>query len=169
MAGKRKKQRARAAAQTGEDAPIAQNRRARYEYEILDTHEAGLVLLGMEVKSLRAGRVNLAGSFAALRRGELFLLALHITPWESAGAAARAPQAATRPRKLLLHRRELAKLSGQVAEKGLTLIPLSLYWKRGRAKVLLALARRRRRYDKRAALRRKDQQRTIARALRRPR
>ena len=142
---------------------IATNRRARYEYGILDTLEAGLVLLGPEVKSLRAGRANLADSYAAISRGELVLRKLHISPYEPATRANPEPM---RERKLLAHRKQIAKLTGQLAERGLTLIPLSLYFKNGRAKVELGLARGKRRYDKRQALRKQQDEREIQRTVR---
>jgi SsrA-binding protein len=144
-------------------AVIASNRRARHEYEVLDTFEAGIALLGPEVKSLRQGRANLADSYASVRRGEIFLHNLHISPYEQAGRENPEP---TRDRKLLLHRREIHRLQGEVAERGLTLVPLSLYWKEGRAKVELALVRGRRRHDKREAIRRREQEREMDRAVR---
>ncbi len=147
-------------------ARIASNRRARRDYEVLETCEAGIALLGSEVKSLRAGQVALGDAFAALRRGELWLLNLHIGAYEQAGRSAPEP---LRERKLLLHRREIARLSRRVAEKGFTLVPLSLYWKQGRAKVELGLCRGRRRYDKRQVIRKREDQRNLARALRRGR
>ncbi len=142
---------------------IATNRRARYEYEILDTLEAGLVLLGPEVKSLRAGRANLADSYASISRGELVLRKLHISPYEPATRENAEPM---RERKLLVHRKQIAKLTGQLAERGLTLIPLSLYFKNGRAKVELGLARGKRRYDKRQALRKQQDEREMQRTVR---
>jgi SsrA-binding protein len=142
---------------------IASNRRARHEYEILDSLEAGIALRGPEVKSLREGRANLSDAYAIVRRGEVFLLNLHISPYQQAGRENLDP---TRERKLLLHRREIARLKTQVAERGLTLIPLSLYWKEGRAKVDLAVVRGRRRHDKREAIRRREQDREVQRASR---
>ena len=142
---------------------IASNRRARHEYEILDTLEAGIALRGPEVKSLRAGRANLSDAYAILRGGEVFLRNLHISPYQEAGRENPDP---TRERKLLLHRQEIHRLRSKVAERGLTLIPLSLYWKDGRAKVELAVARGKRRYDKREAIRRREQDREAQRASR---
>jgi SsrA-binding protein len=142
---------------------IASNRRARHEYEILDTLEAGIALRGPEVKSLRAGRANLSDAYAILRGGEVFLRNLHISPYQEAGRENSDP---TRERKLLLHRQEIHRLRSKVAERGLTLIALSLYWKDGRAKVELAVARGRRRYDKREAIRRREQDREAQRASR---
>jgi len=145
---------------------VAQNRRARHEYEILDTVEAGIVLLGPEVKSLRQGKVSLADAYATVRRGELWLLNVHVSPYEQAGRENPNPR---RERKLLAHRAEISKLAGQVAERGLTLVPLSLYFQDGRAKVELGLARGKRRYDKRQAIRKREEDREIDRVLRRGR
>lgn len=145
---------------------VAQNRRARHEYEILDTIEAGIVLLGPEVKSLRQGKVSLADAYASVRRSELWLLNVHISPYEQAGRENPNPR---RERKLLAHRAEISKLAGQVAERGLTLVPLSLYFQDGRAKVELGLARGKRRYDKRQAIRKREEDREIDRVLRRGR
>jgi SsrA-binding protein len=144
--------------------PVATNRRARHDYEILETFEAGISLLGPEVKSLREGRANLRESFAVIRGGEAFLQQLHISPYEPATRAN--PADPTRERKLLLHRAQIAKLVGRVAERGNTLVPLSIYFKDGRAKVELALARGRHTYDKRAALRKREDDETARRALR---
>lgn len=145
---------------------VAQNRRARHEYEILDTIEAGIVLLGPEVKSLRQGKVSLAEAYATVRRGELWLMNVHISPYEQAGRENPNPR---RERKLLAHRAQISKLAGQVAERGLTLVPLSLYFQDGRAKVELGLARGKRRYDKRQAIRKREEGREIDRVLRRGR
>ncbi len=142
---------------------IASNRRARFEYEILDTFEAGMVLLGTEVKALRNGKASLGDAYAEIRRGEVYLLNAHIGAYEQ---AARANAPPLRARKLLLHRREIARLKGRVVERGLTLIPLKLYFKDGRAKVELALARGKRRYDKRQAIRQRENDRDLQRALR---
>ncbi len=142
---------------------IASNRKARFLYEILDRVEAGIALRGPEVKSLRAGRANLADSYAHVRRGELFLVNAHISPYEEAGRENKDPR---RERKLLLHRSEIARLSGEVTERGLTLIPLSLYFKDGRVKVELALVRGKKVYDKREAIRRREEDREVQRAIR---
>lgn len=142
---------------------IASNRRARYEYEILDTFEAGIALLGPEVKSLRAGGANLGDAYATVRHGEVFLVNAHISPYAQAGRENPEPR---RERKLLLHKREIARLQGQVAERGRTLIPLSLYFKQGRVKVELALARGKRRGDRRETIRRREQEREVERELR---
>ncbi|HJO24842.1 MAG: SsrA-binding protein SmpB [Myxococcota bacterium] len=142
---------------------IATNRRARFEYEILDSWEAGIALLGPEVKALRTGKANLSDSYATVRRGEAFLVNMHISPYDKAGRDNPDPR---RERKLLLHRREIARLQGAIAEKGLTLVPLKLYFKDGRAKVELGLARGKRRYDKRETIRRREQEREMQRAVR---
>ena len=142
---------------------IATNRKARYEYEIFDTFEAGVALLGPEVKSLRAGRANLSDAYATIRGREVYLVGVHISPYPQAGRATPDPR---RERKLLLHRAEIARLQGRVVERGFTLIPLQLYFKNGRAKVELAIARGKRRYDKREAIRRRETDRELQRATR---
>ena len=144
--------------------PVATNRRARHNYEIIETLEAGISLFGPEVKSLREGRANLRESFAVIKRGEVFLQQLHISPYEPAARGNASDP--TRERKLLLHSSEISKLVGRVSERGNTLVPLSIYFKNGRAKVELALARGRHTYDKRAALRQKEDQETARRAMR---
>jgi SsrA-binding protein len=142
---------------------IASNRKASFDYEILETFEAGIALLGPEVKSLREGRANLADAYATVRRGEVLLMHLHISPYAQAGRDNPDPR---RDRRLLLHRAEIRRLTGKVAERGFTLIPLRLYWKDGRAKVELGLARGKRRHDKREAIRRRESDRELARATR---
>ncbi len=142
---------------------IARNRRARPEYEVLDTVEAGISLIGPEVKSLRAGRVNLGDAYGVIRGGECWLEKLHISPYEPATRENAEPQ---RPRRLLLHRREIGKLYSRVAERGLTLIPLSLYFRDGRVKVELALVRGKRVRDKREDIKRRDADREADRAMR---
>jgi SsrA-binding protein len=139
---------------------IVSNRRARYEYHILDTFEAGLVLQGTEVKSLRDGRANLQDAFASFNRGELWLHNLHISPYEAGNRFNHDP---LRPRKLLLHRRELRKLVGQAEQKGLTLVPLDLHFRSGVAKVSLALAKGKKLHDKRDDVKRRDAEREMAR------
>ena len=119
------------------EKPIAENRKARFDYQFLERHEAGVVLTGSEVKSLREGHVSLAQAYADVRNGEAWLVGVHIDPYDQAGDRNHEPE---RDRKLLLHRRELDSLYGKVREKGLTLVPLRLYFKDGRAKVELALA-----------------------------
>ncbi len=147
---------------------VARNRRARFEYEILDTFEAGIALRGPEVKSLRAGKANLSDGYASVRRGEVFLIGVHISPYAQASRENPDPR---RERKLLLHRSEIGRLAGQVAQRGLTLVPLELYFRGGRAKVELALARGKRRIDRRETIRRREQEREMQRAtrVRRPR
>jgi len=143
---------------------IATNRRARYEYEVLDKLECGIMLIGPEVKSLRAGRANLGDAYAFIRRGELFLEKPHISAYEPATRANADPQ---RSRKLLAHRREIARLEGRVHERGLTLVPLRLYFdEKGRVKVELALARGKHRYDKRETIKRREADRDAQRAMR---
>lgn len=145
---------------------IARNRRARHDYHIEDTFEAGLVLTGTEVKSLRAGRASLAEAFAQVSGGELWLHGLHIPEYAQGTWTNHEPR---RTRKLLLHRKEIDRLASQVAERGFTIVPLSLYFSGGRAKVELALARGKRTYDKRHDLARRDAAREVDRALRRRR
>jgi SsrA-binding protein len=142
---------------------VASNRRARFDYEILDTFEAGIELRGPEVKSLRAGKASLNEAYALLRGGEAFLVNAHINPYEQAGRENADPR---RERRLLLHKREILRLQGQVAERGRTLVPLALYFRRGRAKVEVALARGKKRIDKRQTIQRREQEREVARALR---
>jgi SsrA-binding protein len=142
---------------------IAKNRQARHDYTLLDTWEAGLVLTGTEVKALREGKANLSDSYGVVRDGEIYLLNLHISPYERGGYANHDP---TRTRKLLLHRKEIRRLIGGVEREGLTLIPLELYFKRGVAKVALALAKGKKLHDKRDTERKRDAEREIARAVR---
>ncbi|GAB3486316.1 SsrA-binding protein SmpB [Nocardiopsis coralliicola] len=146
--------------------PIAQNRRARHDYHIDDTYEAGLVLTGTEVKSLRAGRASLADGFAHVKNGEIWLENVHI-PEYAHGTWTN--HAARRPRKLLLHRSEISRLIGKTQEPGRTLVPLSLYFSDGKAKVELALARGKRQHDKRQDIAAREAQRDIERAMRRRR
>ncbi len=147
----------------GTEGTIASHRRARFDYEVLDTFEAGLALLGPEVKSLRLGKASLSEAYAVLRGGEVWLRGLHIAPYEEAGRNNPDP---LRERKLLLHRHEIRRLASKVAERGLTLVPLSLYWKDGRAKVELALVRGKRQADKRETIKRREQDREVRRAIR---
>ena len=141
---------------------IANNRRARHDYEIVDTLEVGMVLLGPEVKSLRDGKASMGDSYAVIRRGELFLQKFHISAYDPAYYANANPQ---RERKLLAHRRQIQKWEHRLTEKGLTIVPLSAYFKEGRAKLELGLARGKRRYDKRQALREREDTRDAERAL----
>ena len=145
------------------DRPIATNRRARHEYEILETVEAGLVLRGTEVKSLRAGLVNFKDSYASFRNGEGWLLGCHISPYSHGSDANHDPE---RDRKLLLHKREINRLGGKISEKGLTLVPLRLYFKEGRAKVEIGLARGKKLHDKRATLREREVRREMDKTVR---
>jgi SsrA-binding protein len=142
---------------------VARNRKARHEYEVLETLEAGMALKGPEVKSIRAGQVSFQDSFARVERGEVWLHSLHISPYEQANRNNEDP---TRPRKLLLNRSEIRRLVGKVEEKGLTLVPLEIYFSKGYAKVLIALARGKKLHDKRETLKRKDQEREAQRAMR---
>lgn len=141
---------------------VATNRKARHDYFIEDTYEAGLVLTGTEIKSIRAGRVSLRDSFAMVKGDELWLVNAHIAPYERGTYANHDPR---RPRKLLMHRREINRIAGKLQEKGFTLVPLRLYLKDNLAKVELGLARGKKQYDKRAALRKKETQREIDRAV----
>jgi SsrA-binding protein len=141
---------------------VASNRKARHEFEVLETFEAGLVLRGPEVKSLRAGNMSFQDCFARVEGSEVWLYNLHINPYEPATRANEDPM---RVRKLLLHRQEIRKLIGSVEEKGLTMVPLSLYFRGGVAKVELAVARGRKLYDKREKLKRQTQEREARRAM----
>lgn len=132
---------------------IADNRKALHDYHILDTWEAGLALLGTEVKSIREGGVNLRDSYARLDNGEVWLLNVHISPYSHRGYAGHEDR---RQRKLLMHRDEIRKLTGKVVEKGLTLVPLRMYFKRGRVKVALALVKGKQAHDKRETIRRRE-------------
>lgn len=146
-----------------ETVSIARNKRARFDYHILETFEAGLVLSGTEVKSLRDGRANISDAYGIIKDGEAYLLNLHISPYESRGYANHEPD---RTRKLLLHRKEIRRLIGAVERQGLTLVPLELYFKRGLAKVAMALGKGKKLHDKRDTARERDAEREIARAVR---
>ena len=139
---------------------IAENRKARHDYTIEDEYEAGLVLLGTEVKSLRQGRVNLKDSYARIKDGEVYVYQIHIGPYPFAYYGNHDP---LRPRKLLLHKREIKRLYGKVNETGRTLVPLRIYFKDGKVKLTLALAKGKRQYDKREAIKRRDEQRELER------
>ncbi|MFV2006181.1 MAG: SsrA-binding protein SmpB [Longimicrobiales bacterium] len=141
---------------------VARNRKARHEYEILETYEAGIVLRGPEVKSVRAGNIAFRDAFARLEGGEMLLYNLHISPYDPATHRNEDP---TRVRKLLLHKQEIRRMVGKVEEKGLTLIPLDVYFARGYAKVTVALARGRKLYDKRDKLKKQTQEREAKRAM----
>ncbi|MFO7032236.1 SsrA-binding protein [Limnospira fusiformis CCALA 023] len=142
---------------------LTDNRKARYLYEILDTYEAGIELKGTEVKSIRAGRSNLQDGYALVRDGEVWLINVHISPYENTSNFFNHDP--RRTRKLLLHRKEINKLIGQVEQKGLTLVPLRMYLKRGRVKVMIGLARGKKLHDKRETIRRRDDARSMQRAL----
>ena len=142
---------------------VASNRKARHDYEILDVLEAGLVLLGSEIKSLRAGKASLQESFVAIEPGEAWLVNAHIAPYEHAGYAG---HEARRRRKLLLHRRQIAELAFQSRAKGHALVPLRVYLLDGRAKLELALARGKKQYDKRESIRKRDMEREVERSAR---
>jgi SsrA-binding protein len=146
----------------GEGKVIAQNKKARHDYFIEDTYEAGIVLQGTEIKSIRAGRVNLKDSFARIQKGEVFLYNMHISPYEHGNRYNHDP---LRTRKLLLHKKEIHKLFGKTKEQGYSLIPLKLYIKNGYAKILLGLAKGKKKWDKREDLKRKEAKREIERAF----
>ncbi len=146
-----------------QDKPIATNRRARHDYEILETVEAGIALRGTEVKSLRQGQITFKDSYATIRNTEAWLVGCHISPYSHGTDANHDPE---RDRKLLLHRREIERLTGKIAERGLTLVPLRLYFKEGRAKVELGLARGKKLHDKRSALREREVRREMDKAVR---
>jgi SsrA-binding protein len=139
--------------ETDGETLIADNRKAFFDYHILDTFEAGIVLTGTEVKGIREGRANLRDSFARVEQGEVWLYHVHINPYSHRGYVDHDPK---RRRKLLLHRAEIRKLIGKTVEKGLTLVPTRLYFKRGRVKVSLALARGKQVHDKRETIRRRE-------------
>lgn len=139
---------------------IARNKRARFDYHLLETFEAGIVLSGTEVKSLRNGKANITDAYGIVRDGEIFLLNAHISPYEKGGYVNHEP---TRSRKLLLHRREIRRLIGSVERQGLTLVPLELYFKDGKAKVALALAKGKKLHDKRDTEKQRDAEREMAR------
>lgn len=142
--------------------PLAQNRKARHDYNILDTIEAGIVLKGTEIKSIRAGRLNLKDGFAGIRNGEIWLYNVHISPFKEGNRFNHDP---LRTRKLLLHRHQIDKLIGEIQQAGRTLVPLKVYIKNGVAKVLLGIAEGKKRHDKREAIKRREQNRDIQRAL----
>jgi SsrA-binding protein len=147
---------------SGEIRVVAANRRARHDYFIDETYEAGIVLVGMEVKSIRDGRLSLQDSYAEIKDGEAWLYNMHISPYPQAHRFNPEPN---RPRKLLLHRREIDRLRGKLEQRGYTLIPLSVYFKRGKVKIELGLARGKRQYDKRRAIAEREAKRELERAL----
>jgi SsrA-binding protein len=144
------------------DRTVATNRRARHDFDIEESFEAGLVLTGPEVKSLRMGRASLVDSFARVRDGEVWIEGLHIPPYEMADQRGYHP---TRPRKLLLHRDQIERLVGKTAERGLTLVPLKVYFTRGKAKLELGVGRGKRRFEKRQSIAEREHAREIERAL----
>jgi SsrA-binding protein len=143
-----------------EHISIARNKRARFDYHLIETFEAGVALTGTEVKSLRTGQANIGDAYGVVRNGEVFLLNAHIPPYEQGGYVNHEP---TRTRKLLLHRKEIRRLIGAVEREGLTLIPLELYFKRGVAKVAMALGKGKKQHDKRDTERKRDAEREMAR------
>lgn len=153
----------RSGADSSKTKVVATNRRARHDYEILDVFEAGIALVGTEVKSLREAKIQLKDSYGRVDSGELWLVGVHVAPYEQAdGFGGHDPE---RPRKLLLHRHEIDELIERVTLEALTIVPLSVYFKEGRAKVEIALARGRKTYDKRAAIAERDAGREAARAM----
>lgn len=141
---------------------MAQNKKARHDYAILNTYEAGLALTGTEIKSIRARRVNLTDGFAQIRNGEAWLMNIHISEYDQGNRFNHDP---LRNRKLLLHKKEISKLQGESQDKGITIVPLRIYIKNGFAKVLLGVAKGKHEYDKRESIKRRDQDRQIARVL----
>lgn len=146
----------------GDGKLIAQNRKARYDYTILDTIEAGIVLQGTEIKSIRAGRINLKDGYASIRDGEIWLVNVHISPFEQGNQFNHDP---VRPRKLLMKKKQIDRLIGEVKQGGITLVPLKVYIKNGFAKVLIGLAKGKKQYDKRETIKRRDQDRKLRRAI----
>lgn len=147
----------------GQGKVLAQNRKASYDFSILDTVEAGIVLQGTEIKSIRAGRINLKDGYAKIQNGEIYLHNVHISPYEQGNQFNHDP---LRTRKLLMHKKQIMRLLGETKSSGNTLIPLKVYLKDGYAKVLIGLAKGKKKYDKREDLKRKDQKRELDRALR---
>ncbi|MDR1473003.1 MAG: SsrA-binding protein SmpB [Lactobacillales bacterium] len=146
----------------GEGKLVAQNKKARHDYTIIDTLEAGIVLQGTEIKSIRNARINLKDGYARIRGGEAWLINVHISPYEQGNIYNHDP---VRARKLLLHKKQINKLLGEIKTGGTTLVPLKVYLKDGYAKVLLGLAKGKKQYDKREDLKRKDQAREMSKAL----
>lgn len=146
----------------GHGSRIADNRRARFDYVFDEEYEAGLVLTGSEVKSLRAGQVQLREAYGVVRHGEAWLVGMHIAPYEMARHGGHEP---TRERKLLLHGREIERINQRVRERGLTIVPIRMYWKNGRVKVLIGVGRGARRYDKREKLKARQMEREARRAM----
>lgn len=146
-------------------APTIVNRKARHDYHIMETFEAGIALIGAEVKSIREGKVNISDAYARVRNGEAWLIGLHISPYKNQNTFEEYNP--SRSRKLLLHKKQIDKLSSMTQEKGLTLIPLKIYFKRGRAKLELGVGKGKKLYDKREDLKRKTAQREMERAMKR--
>ena len=144
------------------ERPIAENRKAFHDYHILDTFEAGIVLVGTEVKAIREGRVNLRDSYGRVEAGEVFVYNIHISPYSHRGYAEHEP---TRRRKLLLHKAEIRKLVGKTVERGMTLVPVRMHFKNGRVKLTIALAKGKRTYDKRERIRRRETERETRAAI----
>ena len=163
---KKSKKGAAAKAEAKNEKRITENRKARREYEIIDTLECGIALVGSEVKSLRNGKVSIEEAYGRVRDGEVWLIGCDIAEYEHANVMNHDPR---RPRKLLMHRREVRKFAGKAYERGLTLVPLKMYFKSGRAKVLMGIGRGRKLYDKREKLKKDTIQRDIDRAMRRGR
>jgi SsrA-binding protein len=162
MSAAKKRGKAKAAPDSEGVRTVARNRKARHEYEVLEEYEAGLVLKGAEVKSLRDGKASFTDSFARVEAGEVWLHNLHITPYEAAQLDRPDPK---RPRKLLLHRRQIQRLATKTNEMGFTLVPLDIHFRRGHAKVTLALARGKKQYDRREDLKKKAMKREAERAV----
>jgi len=141
-----------------EEKTVAQNRRARFEFQILETTEVGIVLKGSEVKSVRQGKVDLSDCFASVKDGEIWLHNMHVAAYQNAGPFNHNPK---RSRKLLLHKREIRKLFSKTKQKGLSLVPIRLYWKHGMAKIELAVAKGKRSFDKRETIKKRDQDREL--------
>ena len=144
------------------ERPIAENRKAFHDYHIFDTFEAGIVLVGTEVKAIREGRVNLRDSYGRVEAGEVFVYNIHISPYSHRGYADHEP---TRRRKLLLHKAEIRKLVGKTVERGMTLVPVRMHFKNGRVKLAIALAKGKRTYDKRERIRRRETERETRAAI----
>lgn len=161
---KKKSDKAKGSQDDPNEKLIAQNRKARFEYEVLETLECGIMLVGSEVKSIRNGRLSLDESYARMDKGEVWLVGCDIQEYTNANVLNHDPR---RRRKLLMHRRELKKFAAQAYEKNLTLVPLKMYFKRGRAKLLLGLCRGKKMHDKRETMKKRDVQRDIDRAMRR--
>ena len=161
---RKRSKKATSAGQADNERLVAQNRKARHNYDVLDTLECGIVLVGSEVKSLREGRVSLDESYARVRGSEVWLVGCDIPEYVDANRFNHKPR---RPRKLLLHRREIRRFASQAYQKGLTLVPLKLYFKRGRAKLLLGVCRGRQKHDKREAMKKAEARRDMQRVTRR--